>query len=130
MSELSFLIELLLNHKLPKVTRDLVAQRISVVEATVSKSPQAQPIVVGSINRSPRDPNAQSASTAALLAKDPAAAPGLPNAVSQDQLPPPQPVTIVAQTPLAAAALQSRQDAIRVATSGKEERGRTSPRKF
>jgi hypothetical protein len=36
----------------------------------------------------------------------------------------------IAQTPAAAAALEARQTAIKIASSGKPEPGRTSPRKF
>jgi hypothetical protein len=42
----------------------------------------------------------------------------------------PQPVAVIAQTPAAMAALQARNTAIAIAHSGKEEKGRTSPRKF
>ncbi len=36
MTELSFLIELLLNHDLPKATKDLIAQRIKEVEQNLT----------------------------------------------------------------------------------------------
>lgn len=52
---------------------------------------------------------------------------------SQMQRPMDQPVqdiNTIAQTQAAAAALESRQLAIKIANSGKPEPGRTSPRKF
>lgn len=41
MTELSFLLELLLNHKLPKKTKDAVAERIKVVENGIIPQPTA-----------------------------------------------------------------------------------------
>lgn len=43
MSELSFLIELLLNHDLQKVTKDLVAERIKEVEASLIAPVRSNP---------------------------------------------------------------------------------------
>lgn len=123
-SELSFLIELLLNHKLPKPTRDAVAERIKDVEANLATNPtihtrlssvNGSPVVVGG--------SVQSASTAALLAKH-------PDLVAQMNAAPAAPVAVIAQTPAAVAAMNSRQTAINEALSGKAEKGRTSPRKF
>lgn len=106
MTELSFLIELLLNHDIPKATKDLVASRIKDVEAKING---ASPHTFASGANWP----AQAASTMALMAKhaEPIEAPA-----------------IIAQTPQAIAALNSRAEAM--ANAGKIEKGQTRPRKF
>lgn len=115
MTELSFLIDLLLNQKLPKPVRDLISIRIKEVETTINSGafPRMQ--------RSSPPPSIQSASTLALLEK-------------HGPLPtiemPPVPVEEIAQTPQTAAALVSRQEAISNSMTGKVEKGRTSPRKW
>lgn len=91
MTELSFLIELLLNHKLPKDTKDAIAERIKEVESAVK--PFSQPInylreVVG--------PLAQGFTP-----------PILP--VIKIVSPPPIPYADIAQTPIAAEALKQRE---------------------
>jgi len=110
-TELSFLIDLLLNHKLPKSVRDLLSTRIKDVEANLNIAPRMQ---------RPQGP-AQAASTVALLEK-------------HGPLPviemPPVPVENIAQTPETASAMISRNQAINDAISGKVEKGRTSPRKW
>lgn len=111
-SELSFLIELLLKHKLPPATKDLIAGRIKDVEAAYQQPVTYTPKgpsnhVVSGVQQAP--------STLAIMARNP------------DLV---QPVAIVAQTPAAAAALADRQNAIAAAMSGKPEKGQTSPRKF
>lgn len=112
MTELSFLIELLLNHKLPKATQIAVKERIKEVELYAAK-PIAQVIPL-------RPQNGQ--------------APSMQRAIdemeAEKQNSPPAPNQIAAQTPAAAEALRKRQEAINIAISGKEEPGRTSPRKF
>jgi hypothetical protein len=147
MSELSFLIELLLNHKLQKSTRDMIAERIKEVEASRVPGMAAfvpQPSFPGLVNPV-IGPSAnpalagQSPSTQAALARHPdlvaqmtrAAAPSI-SPVAQ---PPAQPVAIVAQTPATAQAMADRQqmieDSIRGgAFTGKPEKGRSGPRKF
>ena len=118
MTELTFLLELLLNHKLPKVTKDLIAGRIKDVEGQfrldvmVSRLPAAQQSMFADPNVKPT----QAASTMAILARNPDLAP--------------VPVAVIAQTPATTKALQDRQESIALAMSGKIEKGRTSPRKF
>lgn len=112
MTELQFLLDLLLNHKLTASTKKIVAQRIGDVEATFTFAPR--PIYLP-------PPSAQAPSTQKLL--DQIAADAAPI-----EIPPPT-------TPAAAQALQARSAAInRAANSdpfrGKPEPGRTSPRKF
>lgn len=115
-TELTFLISLLLNHKLPKITKDAIANRLKEVEANLISVPSRP------IHPFPAQPFSgvpQAASTMAILARNP------------DLMVPTQaPVAIVAQTPAAQAALNARQESINLAVSGKPEKGRTSPRKF
>lgn len=113
-SELSFLIELLLKHKLPPATKSLIAARIAEVEERYGSN-QVQAPVSG-----PKSPAVamQSPSMQAIMARNP------------DLIPAAVPVEAIAQTPAAAAALASRQQAIAQAMSGKPEKGQTSPRKF
>lgn len=114
-TELSFLIELLLNHKLQKSTKDAVAARIKDVEANYQPQRQTQPAAL------PANAGQQAPSTMALLAKHPDLAAA-------------QPVVNVAQNAITAAALADRQNMINKAASSKplaaREEGRTSPRKF
>lgn len=98
MTELSFLIELLLNHKLPKATKDLIAERVKEVEGNRTAPPR--PIIPPITGGVP-----QAASTIAAFARE-----GLPLE--------PAPVTQIAQTPAAAAALVSRESAIADAMKG------------
>lgn len=122
MSELSFLLQLLLEHKLPRPTKVAITDRIKEIE--VGRTQPAQAIHV---QRPPR--TAQSPSTQRIL-DEMAAEQGIetvPVVSNQaiDEMP-----AVIAQTPAAVAALNARNEAIRIATSGKEEKGRTSPRKF
>lgn len=118
-SELSFLIELLLKHKLPVATRDLIAARIKDVEQGLSavrhiSSPVVKPLPIGMVQ--------QAASTQAILDRNPdLAIPVVSNVV---------PVEQVAQTPAAAAAMAARAAMINQAMSGKPKEGEKSPRKF
>jgi len=107
MTELSFLLELLLNHKLPKATKELVTERIKEVEAKLGSAPTP-------VQRAPiRAASGQSPSTQKILEEMAAEAEA--------------PVT---QTPAVAQAMAHRAALIAQATSGVEEKGRTSPRKF
>lgn len=110
MSELSFLIDLLLNHKLSKDVKALVSERIKLIENQKAQSHMfAHPIQAA----------IQSPSTLANLARDMNQVGGLAIGAA------PVPVTApVAQ------ALVSRQQAIQAAMSDKPEVGRSSPRKF
>jgi hypothetical protein len=144
MTELSFLLDLLLNHKLPKATREAVTQRIKDVETRlssaapsfrVSAAPAPVPFQL------PPGAPPQSPSTLAAMARHAANDAGIPMqrqdiAVVQDTpglavlgTEPTQPA-VVAQTPAAMAAMLQRNEVIARAASGKPEPGRTSPRKF
>lgn len=114
MSELSFLIDLLLNQKLSKPVKELIAARIREIEArpqpTVKHPGLGVPI--------PAHLSQQSPSTIANLLKE-------------DSGTLPQPIAVTAQ---ASQALEQRNAAIRAARAGpfdaKPDPGRTSPRKF
>lgn len=93
MTEIQFLLDIVLHCKNLKQVKDKCLARIGEVEAMLVKPPSTMP-----------RPLLQSAHAA------------IPEAI--------------AQTPAAAAALESRNLAIQQATSGKPEAGRTSPRKF
>ena len=130
MTELSFLLELLLNHKLAKTTKEAVIERIKAIEAQSF----SRPAVVTSgyaVQSSVRPPKtAQSPSTQRILDQMAAEGSVVPEAVPAHQVDPVSIPSQIAQTPAAAAALAARNEAIRIAVSGKEEKGRTSPRKF
>lgn len=141
MTELSFLIELLLNHKLPKPTKDAIAERIKDIQMAPASLPEpgyirpvAQPQMETPIALTTPDnkPMAQqSPSTVAALLKH-----GLAIGSAVVATPPvaPEPVAVIAQTPAAMAALQSRRAAIAAGNSGafqgRPAAGETSPRKF
>ncbi len=113
MTELSFLIELLMNHRLQKVTKEFILSRIKEVEANLNARPAPY--------QRPGQDLTQAASTRALLDKH-----GPLPSIEM----PPIPVEQIAQTPATAAAMLSRQQAISQALSGKIDKGQTSPRKF
>ena len=108
MSELGFLLELFLNHKLPRITKALIAERIKEVEIA-ARTVTPQPRISSNIS-------AQAPSTQAALMRQ-----------EQETVP----VEVIAHTPATANALASRQQAINDSISGKRmatESGR--PRKF
>jgi ATP-dependent exoDNAse (exonuclease V) alpha subunit len=109
MSELSWLLDLLLNHGLEEKTKKHVAKRIAWVEKELNGGHKPKPIKP---IKAP-DGSIQSPSTIAAMERHLAE--------------PTQPIAVTAQTQ---AALISRQSAIEIAMSGKPEKGRTSPRKF
>lgn len=117
MTELSFLIDLLMDHKLTKVTKDLIADRIRYVESNMQ--PHATP--------RPTHPSApmQAPSTLAALAKH-----GLlpPTPIPMPEVP--EPVEVIAHTPAAAAAMASRQQAIAESIAGKIDKVTGRPKKF
>jgi cell division septation protein DedD len=138
-TELTFLISLLLEHKLPKPTKDAIAVRIKEVNSASIPQFHVTPARSLEILHQRPPKTAQSASTQKILdeieAEKAAFAAGVvvPESEIVNDLPrvtPPQPIQQIAQTPAAVQALLSRQESIRIATSGKEEKGRTSPRKF
>ncbi len=149
MTELTFLVDLLLNHKLSKLTRDAVASRIGIVEQqvrmtaagpppTAAPSFQARPIAAPAAV--PAHMVGQSPSTIAALIRQEQTGPVMgPTAesvavtaanIAAVAPQPPQPVAVIAQTPAAAAALADRNAAIIQGVSGKPEKGRTSPKKW
>lgn len=108
MTELSFLIDLLMNHKLSKATKELIASRIKEVEFSMSSRPSgpsySPPVIYNGVP--------QAASTVALLEK-------------HGPLPV---VENIAQTPEAAAALANR--AATMAGIKKHDPNTGRPRKF
>ncbi len=137
MTELSFLLDLLLNHKLPKPTREAVTARIKDVEARLTQSSQPlqrAPAPLQTLGNVPPHLVGQSASTIAAMMRHEQNVPAPPldaptiNMVSQQ--PSVAPVQQIAHTPAAQAAMADRQAALAGAISGKPAPGRTSPRKF
>ena len=114
MTELSFLIDLLLNQKMPPKTRQLVADRIREIEqmAGANKLINATPAANVIINGAPQAP-----STVAAMMRHgnvPEA-----NAVTNAVTPPPaEPVAVIAQTSAAAEALAKREQMIGAAIAG------------
>lgn len=76
MTELQFLIDLLLNHRLTKQTKDLIAKRIGDVEASYAKI--QKPIAAAQSGARMVNGVMQAASTAAALERDPAIAQAQP----------------------------------------------------
>ena len=158
MTELTFLVDLLLNHKLPKATREAVAMRIKEVEGKVVAAPYnmgapaftARPIAAPAVI--PAHMAGQSASTIAAMQRQEGVAPPRPDEqalidaqshglspIQSNPItitpPPTAPVAVIAQTPAAVAAMQARNETILAAAgagafTGKPEKGRPSPRKF
>jgi hypothetical protein len=148
MTELGFLLTLLIDHKLPKVTREAVASRLKEVEGKLAHQvqPQAAPYRVQAAPTPPAQIPAhlvgQSASTiAAMMRHEAAGNPAIqpaPLVVENEAIPvvpaAMQPA-VIAQTPAAQAAMNERNQVIAAATlggpfTGKPSGGRTSPRKF
>jgi hypothetical protein len=113
-TEIRFLIDLVLDFKLPAEAKKLCLERIGEVEASLGKQ------VAAPVFSRPQT-STQSPSTQALLDAQ-AAITGAPIPVIE-----PQPVITSAAAQLA---LSSRETAIKAAMNGKPEPGRTSPRKF
>lgn len=109
MTELTFLIELLLNHKVAKPTRDAIASRIKDVEALMLTIPPAHP------TRPMPSVGLQAPSMQAIIDRNPDIA---------------QPVAVIAQTPGAVAAINSRNQAINESMAGKVDKVTGRPRKF
>lgn len=105
MTELTFLIELLLNHDLQKDTKDLIAGRIKEVEAELN-------------SRQPVRATGQAPSTMALMAQH-----VQPTPTVQD-------VQAIGQTAAAQAALAYRQAAINASMNDKIDKNARSPRKW
>lgn len=119
MTELSFLIDLLMNHKLTKVTKDVIAERIRYVESNMHPVPYTA-------NRTPNPAMPmQAASTLAAMARHGDIPP-----VHMPAPEAPEPVAVVAHTPAAAAAMASRQQAIAESIAGKVDKTTGRPKKF
>jgi len=108
MTELSFLLDLLLNEKLSVEVKTKITERIRDIESRMSVSPNFKPNIVAN--------SVQAPSTQKILDE---------MAMNPVPVEPQQPSSVAA-----AQALASRQAAIMIAASGKPEPGRTSPRKF
>ncbi len=123
MTELSFLIELLLNHDLPKATKDLIASRIKEVEQNLTT--RIQPLATRQIQ--PVAPQLQqSPSTLAAMARHG----DMPALVLPPEMPPVEPVAVIAQTPQTAAAMNHRNQTIADAVNGKVDKSTGRPRKW
>jgi hypothetical protein len=125
MTELDFLLELILDDDMPKTLKPKIKDRIAVIQTPMSSAVvrQPQPVIRSVQSMQTIEPTntaqvGQSPSTMARL--------------QELELPFPEPVTpkVVAQSPQAVAAIQARQQAIAQQTSGIHEKGRTSPRKW
>ncbi len=128
MSELTFLVELLLNHKLQKSTRDLVAERLKELELEMGSRPRAS---YASVSLPPNIANQPPSTIAAMLRHNtsgeiPVSNDGYQQAHFAESfqrgtgnMGEAQPVAVIAQTPAAMAALNSRQQAIADGAAGK-----------
>jgi hypothetical protein len=125
MTELSFLVDLLLNHKLPKATRDVVAARIKEVEcksslytqsAASSPPPRSpQPLPSGLPPHIAAQPLSTQAALVRQMQKDGALAEPIMIAPPPEA---PPPVEQIAQTPQTMAALAHRQESINAGLAG------------
>lgn len=126
MTELSFLIELLLEHELGKETKTLIKERIREIQDYSDIRTSSS--VKGTLLVHSRDPTAQAPS---ILAKYPDLGSGMVDKpLSTDPDIHPIPLEAIAKTPEAAKALADRQRMIAQSMSGKVEPGRTSPHKI
>jgi hypothetical protein len=127
MTELSFLIDLLLNQKLNKTVKSLIADRIRFIEKPTNSS-STQAFVsqsAGNASGLPAHLLGQAPSTIANFMKEQSHAP----VAAQAPVLSSEPAGAII-SPLATQALASREQAIAAALSGKPEPGRKSPRKF
>lgn len=115
MTELDFLLELILEHELNDKTQKSVRNRIKYVQKVVS------PVYPHQI----RQASAQQSRVLHGAVQSPSMIAKIENLAHE--MPIPTPVVI---SPVAAQALAARNEAMKIAVSGKEEKGRTSPRKF
>ena len=141
MTELGFLLDLLLNHKLPLKTRQAVTERVKHVEEGLTPKQVFYPRGEPTPPPLPKQLAIQSPSTLTAMMRH--AEQGVPNAqppilacadqqpmISAVPPPPPQPVAVVAQTAATQAAMAAREAAIAGQISGKPDKGQTRPRKF
>ncbi len=129
MTELSFLIDLLLDHELPPKTKQAVAERIKVVEQGLTTNPITHhgTSLGVSLTGTPLPPHLakQAPSTLALMAKHG----DIPD-VAAPVMPPVEPVAQIAHTPAAAAAMNSRNAAIAESIAGKIDKTTGRPKKW
>lgn len=126
MNELSFLVDLFLNHKLPAATRRLIGDRIKEIGDRPVDNVPRETIRIAT-KPLPATAQGQSASTIANMMKH--------GDIPVPESEPPQvhePVqpAIVAQTPATIAAMQSRQAAIGASISRRVDKQTGRPRKF
>jgi hypothetical protein len=109
MTELKWLLTFMKEHKLSSSAKDAIIDRIGFIEEKLSQSPSRPVVNFGPVQApsTQRLLNEMELQTGSAVITGP-----------------------IAQTPTAAAALQAREQAIKIAASGKPEPGRTSPRKF
>lgn len=115
-SELSFLLELVLDEQIPQPVKTRLVTRIREVEKNYLLPPQPQQIVSRGTKAQITSPviASQSPSMQRIMESNP------------DLIPKPP----IPTNPQAASALMDRQAKINAAISGKEDKERTSPRKF
>lgn len=119
-TELSFLIDLLLNHKLSPKTKEAISVRIKDVEANLSSGNSHHVSPLRSVVHSP--------AVSALSGGAPQAASTIAALERHAAMAPPVPVAEIAQTPLAQAAMEKRKKLL--SQGNKPEEGRTGPKKF
>lgn len=136
MTELSFLIDLLINPRDPEKLKKDLADRIKTVEENLTRANHttgyiATSSTTGYVTTSPTSgyvatTNAQAPSTLAAMARHER----LPPPAAVPPAPAPLPVEQIAQTAATAQAMQSRQDAIAASLAGKVDKVNGRPRKF
>lgn len=145
MSELSNYIELLLRDDMPKSAKERLAEMIKDAELNIRPPTGVITGVVTSPLQNLSVASQQQSSVQQVLFEQgrigiqgvPQAASTLAAMARHNQqglvsapVPEPQPVAVVAQTPQASAALQSRHEAIAAQISGKPLKGEKQPRKW
>lgn len=130
MTELSFLIELLLNHDLPKATKDLIASRIKEVEQMLTITRMVLPATAQIQTLPPKLQQAPSTLAAMARHGDIPNFPGAATFVTPPIEAAPMPVEVIAQTPQTAAAMNSRNQAIAESIAGKIDKTTGRPKKW
>ena len=129
MSELSFLTGLLREPKLSKPIRDKILDRLEAIDSeALQPGYRTQGTSIGQTPSLQQSGPQQAPSMLAIMARNP----DLVHTETEKTpaLPAPEPVTQIAQTPAAAAALASRRQAIQESLSGKIDKASGRPRKF
>lgn len=138
-TELSFLLSLLLDHKLPKQTQKAVSDRMREVESNMSVSPSSftPPMIAPrqstfTVTPRPAEPNVlsdQPESTRKLLEKYPDLAPkGVVQAVPMQPKGAPEPEVHGINTPAVSGALAARQQMINEGIAGPKKGSYASPK--